>query len=234
MRPIAVARSLVLLVLLAASPAVSETAATRDALWIWAGHKPPAGAGHELYVLQGQVAATKSGLTFERQGLFPAPVGASSLWLVFRLSSLAEPERLAAHALALADRWQAHGERVAGLQLDFDAPTAKLGVYRAFLRAMRAALPPSMKLSVTGLLDWAANGDPALLAAAGAPADEIVFQMYRGRAPVKQLGAYLASFDRLDVPFRIGILPSMAREPALEHLRQHPRCLGVVVFPVEP
>ena len=46
------------------------------------------------------------------------------------------------------------GARVAGLQLDIDAPTRLLPHYEAALRAMRERIPPGVKLSITGLPTW--------------------------------------------------------------------------------
>lgn len=46
------------------------------------------------------------------------------------------------------------GARVAGIQLDIDAPTRLLGRYAKVLRLLRAAVPQGTKLSVTGLPSW--------------------------------------------------------------------------------
>lgn len=46
------------------------------------------------------------------------------------------------------------GARVAGLQLDIDAPTRLLPHYTRILRALRERLPQGVKLSVTGLPTW--------------------------------------------------------------------------------
>ena len=59
-------------------------------------------------------------------------------------------------------RWQAAGNHVAGLQIDFDAATRGLGSYAAFLAQLRRRLPGHYRLSVTGLMDWSAHGDPAV------------------------------------------------------------------------
>lgn len=50
------------------------------------------------------------------------------------------------------------GARVAGLQLDVDVPTRLLDRYGRVLRETRSALPPGVKLSVTGLPTWMESG----------------------------------------------------------------------------
>ncbi len=81
-----------------------------------------------------------------------------------------EPSAIAAN---IADTFRAdvarasnHRTRVAGLQLDFDAPTRLLPQYATTLRRLRELLPPSIKLSITGLPTWAHSQDiNAVLAA---------------------------------------------------------------------
>lgn len=65
-------------------------------------------------------------------------------------------------------RARAAGLEPAELQLDFDAATARLGDYRALLRAVRAAVHPP-RLTITVLPDWQRSPDfPALVAEADA------------------------------------------------------------------
>jgi hypothetical protein len=50
------------------------------------------------------------------------------------------------------------GQRVAGLQIDYDCPTRDLERYSRFLRDLRKALPEENLLSITALLDWFGPG----------------------------------------------------------------------------
>ncbi len=61
-----------------------------------------------------------------------------------------------------------------------------------FLSDLRRQLPAKYRLSITGLLDWSANGDPEKLAALGNMVDEIVVQTYQGRKTIPGYENYLA------------------------------------------
>jgi hypothetical protein len=51
-------------------------------------------------------------------------------------------------------------------------------------RRSAAAAARRYKLSITGLMDWSAGGDPAALAALGSVVDDVVLQTYQGRRTV--------------------------------------------------
>ena len=116
-----------------------------------------------------------------------------------------------------------------GLQVDFDAATRELGGYAQFLARLRAALPPGTRLSVTGLMDWSANGDPATLAALRGTVDEVVIQTYQGRSTIPGYERYFARMKGFPIPFKVGVVergqfdlpPAIAAEPAYR---------GTVVF----
>ena len=57
---------------------------------------------------------------------------------------------------------------------------------------------------MTGLLDWAKNGDIATLNAL--PIDELVVQSYQGRQTVKNYQDYLPDLMRLNIPFKLGLV----------------------------
>jgi len=118
---------------------------------------------------------------------------------------------------------------VVGLQIDFDAHTRRLGEYAAFLAALRSRLPADYRLSITGLLDWSSQGDSAALDALGGVVDEVVLQTYQGRHTIPSYQAYMASLDRLTVPFRIGLAEGgdWAAPPGLA---ANPWFRGYVVF----
>jgi hypothetical protein len=128
------------------------------------------------------------------------------VWMAVRVETLDWPPQVYAQLLAALARWRAAGNRVVGVQIDFDAATRHLDRYAAFLRHLRTQLPADCKLGVTGLLDWSANGDPAGLDALAGAVDEAVLQIYQGRRVIPGYQAYLAKLGRMKIPFRIGLL----------------------------
>jgi hypothetical protein len=95
---------------------------------------------------------------------------------------------------------------VVGIQIDFDARTLHLDEYADFLADLRMRLPAGCRLSVTGLLDWSSQGDPAALDALDGVVDEVVLQTYQGRHTIPGYGAYMAGLGRLKLPFKIGLV----------------------------
>ena len=135
--------------------------------------------------------------------------------------------------MAQITRWRAAGNRVVGLQIDFDARTRHLTDYAAFLLDLKRRLPTDCALSITGLLDWSANGDPAGLDALAGTVDEVVLQIYQGRRVIPGYAGYLDRLHRLKVPFRIGLLQNGEwHEPS--GLRANTEFRGYVVFLLNP
>lgn len=203
-----------------------------DSFFLWAGVPPPAflDRSKSLYLLAGEVrAGGPDGMVTLRatpQGAKPA------LWLVVRANRLDWSPELHAQVLRQLERWAA-ANRVEGLQIDFDAATKGLDGYAAFLADLRRRLPRRYKLSVTGLMDWSANGDPAALARLAGTIDEVVVQTYQGRTTIPGYEAYLAKLQRLPLPYRVALVeggqwrapPGLARDPEFR---------GYVVFLVRP
>ena len=159
----------------------------------------------------------------------PPRLPGKMLWLVVRTDTLAWPE--SAHALVLRHlaQWRAAGNRVAGVQIDFDARTKGLDAYADFLRDLRRRLPGDARLSVTGLMDWSANADPKALASLAVVVDEVAIQTYQGRATISGSERYLRRLADFPIPFRIGLVEGGAwREP--EALDTNPNFRGYVVF----
>jgi hypothetical protein len=230
----------VLLALSAASPVAAGTvrAADYDAFWLWAGVRPqPALAGAKtLYILQGQVApragADEAGVLVAQGGAVPH-LTRGEVWLDYRAHTLDWSPAVYAEILARLARWRAAGDPVAGVQIDFDSSTRHLADYAAFLRDLRARLPPDCRLSITGLLDWSSQGDSASLSALGGVVDEVVLQTYQGRHTIPGYQAYLARLSRMTIPFKIGLVEG-GDWTAPPDIAANPWFRGYVVFLKNP
>jgi hypothetical protein len=225
--------------LLSATPAQIPPRATvdatrYDAFWLWAGVRPqPALArARRIYLLQGAVVGGDAPRLIAQRPAVPQ-VRHAELWMVLRVETLAWTPQIDAQLRAALDRWQRAGNRVAGVQIDFDARTRHLERYAAFLKALRAKLPAPYKLGITGLLDWSANGDPAGLTALAGVVDEVVVQIYQGRHVIPGYRGYVAKLGRLPIPFRIGLLQGGEWAPP-PGLTVNPRFQGYVVFLLNP
>ena len=215
--------------------AAPVNAADYDAFWLWAGVTPqPALArAHSLYILQGQVGfsprdSTARGHLIAQGGATPR-LRQGEVWMVYRAHTLNWPPQTYSQILAQVQRWRKSGVPVAGVQLDFDARTKHLDAYQAFLTDFRRRLPADCKLSITGLLDWSSSGDSDVLNNLNGVVDEIVLQTYQGRRTIPGYAAYLASLQRLTVPFKIGLAEGGEWSPP-RALSANPRFRGYVVF----
>jgi hypothetical protein len=151
-----------------------------------------------------------------------------AIWLVVRAERLDWGEDAYLQLLAEAERWRAGG-KLAGIQIDFDAATLRLGTYTAFLRDLRRRMPQDLRLSATGLLDWSAGAPPDDLAALEGVLDEVVVQTYQGRATIPGYEDYLPTLERLDLPYRIGLVEGGEWTPPAS-LARDPQFKGYVVF----
>ncbi|HXQ16178.1 MAG TPA: DUF3142 domain-containing protein [Caulobacteraceae bacterium] len=234
------ARLAIVLGLALCPPAVAGTvrAADYDAFWLWAGVRPqPALAtAQTLYILQGQVAAPDGadgeGRLIAQGGAIPHLRG-GRIWLDYRAHTLRWAPAVLGEILARLRRWRAAGNPVVGLQIDFDARTRRLGEYARFLADLRSRLPADCRLSITGLLDWSSQGDSAALDALVGVVDEVVLQTYQGRRTIASYQAYMASLDRMTIPFRIGLAEG-GDWSAPPGLAANPWFRGYVVFLSNP
>ena len=228
---------------LAAPPAARAAsgvvdAASYDAFWLWAGvaPQPVLAKARTVYLLRGQVSpANGPGGTpalIAQGGSTPhiRPNGrGEQVWIAYRVHTLDWTPAIYSEVLAEFARWQAAGDPVAGVQIDFDARTRRLDQYTAFLKGLRARLPPGCKLSITGLMDWGSQADPAALSNLASIVDEVVLQTYQGRQTVPTYQAYLARLGRVRLPFKIGLVQGGSwSTPA--SLEANPWFRGYVVF----
>lgn len=209
-------------------------AAQYDAFWLWAGVKPQPvlERAKTIYILQGEIReAGRPRLISLRPGT--PDIRHAELWIVYRAETLDWGADIVPQIRTDLARWKAAGNRVAGVQVDFDAATRRLGGYAAFLRRFRQQLPPETKLSITGLLDWSSQGDSAGLNALAGVVDEVVLQTYQGRHTIKGYGNYLASLKRLNVPYKIGLTQN-GEWQAPKEMADDPDFKGYVVFLLNP
>jgi len=205
-----------------------------DCFWLWAGVEPqPALSGaKEIYLLAGEVSDRGQAHVVSQRSAIPHVIG-PDVWIVYRAQSIAWNEAVYADILAHVESWRAAGNKVVGLQIDFDAGTKHLEHYAEFLAEVRARLPRQYRLGVTGLLDWSANGDPAGLDALAGVVDEVVLQIYQGRHVIPGYAHYLAKLDRMKVAFRIGLLQG-GEWQVPPWLAINGRFRGYVVFLLNP
>ena len=214
-------------------------AAGHDAFWLWAGVPPPQvlAEARTVYILQGQIDPPRRGsggtARMIAQGIAVPRLRQGEVWLAYRAHTLRWPPQILPTILAQARRWKQAGNPVVGIQIDFDARTRHLQDYAAFLRDLRARLPPEYRLSITGLLDWGSNADPDAINQLQGVVDEVVVQTYQGRRTIPNYRAYLPRIARLTLPFKIGLVQDGEWE-APAALAASPWFRGYVVFLLKP
>ena len=220
-----------LLTALATPLEASVDASAYDAFWLWSAtrHQPVLEQASTLYLHQGEILDRPGGPRFVKLGRVPSPLKAGQVWLVVRVNALPLSPAHEQVLVRLYEWWRAAGARVAGIQIDFDARTQYLHEYADFLRDLRQRLPADLRLSITGLMDWSSNADPAAIAQLKGVVDEVVVQTYQGRHSIPDYAAYLPRMNRLGVPFKIGLIQGGEwQEPG--YLRGNEWFRGYVVF----
>ena len=204
-----------------------------DAFWLWAGvaPQPVLKQARTIYLLDGEVRAGQPARYVPLLAQPPRLMD-KAVWLVVRTDTLDWPDGAYARLLADLEVWRA-ANNVQGVQLDFDARTRDLGRYVDFLRNFRHRLPARYRLSITGLMDWSANGDPRALAKLKGTVDEVVVQTYQGRGTIPGYDAYFARMRGFPIPFRVGLVQD-GRWVEPPELRANPAFRGYVVFLLEP
>ncbi len=202
-----------LALLLLTSPAFGAVdARDYEAFWLWSGvaPQPVLKQAKTLYILQGQINSTRRqperGVQFIAQGMSVPRIRQGEVWIVYRAHTLRWPEPVYTKLLGQVQRWKTAGNPVIGIQIDFDARTQYLHEYAAFLKDLRQRLPKELRLSITGLMDWSSNADPAAIAQLKGVVDEVVVQTYQGRHSIPDYAAYLPRMNRLELPFKIGLI----------------------------
>jgi len=205
-----------------------------DQFFLWAG-VPPAPAlarAREVYILGGEIRRGGTARLVDMRAGLPH-VRRAKIWLTVRAERLDWDARVWDAIRAMLERWRAAGNRLEGLQIDFDAATPGLDRYRAFLEQVRRELPPGTRLSITGLLDWSANGDPAELARLAGLVDEVVIQTYQGRTTIPGYATWFRRIDTLPLTHKIALVEGGEWTPPAA-LARDPRFAGYVVFLLRP
>jgi hypothetical protein len=200
-----------------------------DSFWLWAGVQPPAvlGKAKTVYVLDGEIRGPNAQFIPLRAAA-PRARG-PEIWLVIRTDTIDWPTGAVEGLGTRADGWAGHGSHIAGVQIDFDARTGHLGDYATFLEKVRSELPRRYKLSITGLMDWSANGDPRALARLKGIVDEVVIQTYQGRSTIWGYERYFERMKGFPIPFKVGLVEN-GRWIEPPGLRAEPNFRGYVVF----
>jgi len=216
----------------------SVDASKYDEFWLWSGVAPQAvlQRARSVYVLQGQIEAKRgdeSQVRFIAQGVAVPHLQRTEVWLAYRVHTLCWTPREYAILLAQLHRWQQSGNRVVGVQIDFDAHTLHLKEYVEFLEQFRQRLPGEYRLGITGLMDWSSRVDPAQVNRLRGIVDEVVVQTYQGRHTIENYAAYLPRVCQLTMPFKIGLIQG-GNWDAPSYIAESPWFRGYVVFLQNP
>lgn len=205
-----------------------------DAFWLWAGvtPQPVLDRAKTIYVLEGEIRGEGKPFLVRLRPGTPS-VEHARVWIVYRVETINWGDDILPQIREDIARWKAAGNRVVGVQIDFDAATKGLKDYASFLAKVRAALPKNMQLGITGLLDWSAQGNSADLNRLAAIVDEVVLQTYQGRHTIEGYENYMDSLTRLKLPYRIGLVQH-GKWKAPVHLARDPEFKGYVVFLLNP
>jgi hypothetical protein len=218
--------------------AATVDASNYDSFWLWSGVTPQSvlARARSVYVLQGQIEAQHGDETqvrFIAQGGTVPRSQPAEVWLAYRVHTLHWTPREYLILLAQLHRWQQAGNRVVGIQIDFDAHTLHLQEYLEFLKLLRQRLPSHYRLGITGLLDWSSRADPSQVNQLRGIVDEVVVQTYQGRHTIENYSAYLPRVSQLKMPFKIGLIQG-GNWDAPSYIADSPWFRGYVVFLQNP
>ena len=210
-----------------------DRARPRD-YWIWAGVNlkliSEVTPSTSLYLHQGHFDVSKGKVRFRRLGLFPHPLE-NSIYLVYRIKGgLPESDKILEVFKKQVLLWERQGVIVKGIQLDFDSPTSQLLEYGNFLEDLRGQIPTQYHLSITGLGDWALNGESTSLEKMSQAVDEVVFQLYQGRSHFSNIDLHINALRGVKIPFKIGLLYNQESENIEEKFKNIPAYQGSIIF----
>lgn len=109
------------------------------------------------------------------------------IWLVVRLDGqlvALNKLRIVEKILQTLAEWTNAGLQIDGIEIDYDAPTAKLAEYQQFLIILRHSIPETLRLNITALPTWL---ESPLLPTLLRTADGSVLQVHYVLSPAKGL-----------------------------------------------
>jgi hypothetical protein len=128
---------------------------------------------------------------------------------VIRIDGRLDAARIPALLAEVVHRIEPVSAALAGVEIDYDCPTARLATYARFLAALRSRLPPALKLSITALPTWMTSSE---LERVTRDLDEIVLQVHavddprRGLFDPAQAERWVRDFgQRIRRPFRVAL-----------------------------
>jgi hypothetical protein len=179
--------------------------------WRWPNAKLPQGLQIErLYFLQ--ASWHQPGLWVDHQAYATKLQHINHCVLVYRLETLADASEIVPKIKSDIDRWQSQGNRISGIQFDFDSGTNVLESYADFLATARRLLPKEITLSVTGLMDWG-NSATDNLSSVQQATDEIIFQTYQGKKTLPHLRPYFKKILAKKIDFKVGLVDGGSIDP---------------------
>lgn len=169
----------------ATRPQIDASLAERGVAWIWPGSNgpvfPTAPGYREAAVLVETLVIHADGVErLPRTEPLLLPIGVRQLPVLHVEAAPDAPDAFSpAQVAAIVAAFRRHADDAAEgagtLQLDFEAPRRERAAYGALVKAVKAALPAGVKLSVTALAHWCI--EPGWLD--GLAADEVVPMLYR-------------------------------------------------------
>lgn len=157
--------------------------------WVWQTHKPLAqqpqdmGTSAIMYVEAGELSRKEKDVcTPEIRMKWPGRVPKAETYIaVWRYDAPVPPDAMIVHDLVeqfntMKREAYSRGDRIIGLQIDFDCPTARLKEYAGLLKALKEQLGAGDLLSITALLGWFQPG--SAFAKVARHIDEFVPQFY--------------------------------------------------------
>ena len=207
-----------------------------DGIWAW---RPSAISKlretDTPHIFQGLFSIADNEEIYQFQGVRPSQVQRSEcdLVLTYRLEDLVPAEMITARYRVHRKVWQKKGNRVAGLQIDFDSPSARLESYATWLRDLRSTLPSDTSFSITGLPDWLVSAPENDLQSVALQTDFIAFMMYQGITPVRDPSPYYAALRSSNLQFKIGLLPTQVKDQYIAQIRDLPGFIGTFIFITE-
>jgi hypothetical protein len=213
MRPLVVASMCVVCLSASTSPAIIAPQAVPHDAYVWQRLWKPSVADaarrsadiiHAWRVLTAEADATGRWTAFDVSWADIRATGRPVIAVV-RIDGRLDEARMP----VLLDRISIVSEGIAGVEIDYDCPTSKLGAYATFLAEMRRRLPASIALSITALPTWMSSN---LLPSLGADVAEMILQVHavddprRGLFDPDQAERWAREFGRrVGRPFRVAV-----------------------------